>query len=281
MNEKRNRLIIQRILVALDGSPHSQSALEAAVNLAGLLNAELIGVFVEDINLLRLAQLPFAHEIQAHTAVSEKLNMDRMKRQLRLQAQQAEENLAQLAQQHTVSYSFRIMRGPVSAELLAAALEADLLALGRISRSVSRKTRLGSTARTAVNQTTHPVLLMSPNVALDRPILLVYDGSAGANKALDVAAYLAQGNGRLQVLLWADNKQHATDYQHAITQTLQTENLKLEFRYLTPADSANLAYIMKLSGMGLMVLNDTDSRLPAATIHTLVEELDHPVLLVR
>ncbi|MBK7177644.1 MAG: universal stress protein [Chloroflexi bacterium] len=55
---------IQRILVALDASPHSLAALEAAIDLAERLDAELQGLFVEDINLLRLAQLPFARELR-------------------------------------------------------------------------------------------------------------------------------------------------------------------------------------------------------------------------
>ena len=49
----------RRILVALDASAHSHAALAAAVALAARLHAEIEGLFVEDINLLRLAELPF------------------------------------------------------------------------------------------------------------------------------------------------------------------------------------------------------------------------------
>ncbi|MGB7837261.1 MAG: universal stress protein, partial [Terrimicrobiaceae bacterium] len=60
---------IRRILVALDASAHSRAALEAACELALGLDAELSGLFVEDINLLRLAQLPFASEISYPSAL--------------------------------------------------------------------------------------------------------------------------------------------------------------------------------------------------------------------
>ena len=53
MNEQEHALIIRRILVALDTSKHSLAALEAADELAAWLKAELFGLFVEDINLLR------------------------------------------------------------------------------------------------------------------------------------------------------------------------------------------------------------------------------------
>ena len=54
---------IDRVMVALDSTKQSQAALKAAAELAARLNVELIGLFVEDINLLQLASLPFAREI--------------------------------------------------------------------------------------------------------------------------------------------------------------------------------------------------------------------------
>ncbi len=279
MNKTTPKFLIRRILVALDDSPHSQSALEAAANLAARLDAELIGVFVEDVNLLRLAQLPFAQEVRQSTATVEKLELHNLRRQLRLQAAQAQKNLERIARRLSLHCTFRVAHGPVSAEVLAAALEADLLALGRVSHA--RHSRLGSTAKTAVSQTTRTVLLMRPGHFFNQPVLVVYDGTSGSEQALAVAAYLAKGDGRLQILLWADTPQQATQYEQNVRQTLQNKELRLQFRQLTQTDSANLAYAIKLSGMGLMVLSDVGSRLPAATIQTLLEELDHPILLVR
>lgn len=279
MSKPPPKFLIRRILVALDDSPHSQAALEAAANLAAQLEAELIGVFVEDVNLLRLAQLPFAQEVRQFTATVEKLELHNLRRHLRLQAAQAQENLERIARSLSLTCTFRVAHGPVPAEVLAAALEADLLALGRVSHA--GHSRLGSTARTAVSQTRRTVLLMRPGYFLNQPILVIFDGSPGAERALEVATYLAQRNGRLQILLWADTPQQATQYEETIRQTLQDREVRLQFRHLTHPDPTNLAYVLKLSGMGLMVLSDIGSHLPAATIQTLLDELDHPILLVR
>ena len=54
---------IKRILVALDASAANRTALQTAALLASELQAELQALFVEDINLLRLAELPFAREV--------------------------------------------------------------------------------------------------------------------------------------------------------------------------------------------------------------------------
>ena len=62
--DENDTMQIKRIIVALDASAHSQAAMDAAASIAELLEAELIGVFVEDINLVRVAQLPFVREVQ-------------------------------------------------------------------------------------------------------------------------------------------------------------------------------------------------------------------------
>ncbi|WP_054774730.1 hypothetical protein [Methylogaea oryzae] len=51
-----------RILVALDATRHNPAALEAATLLAARTRAELLALFVEDLGLFHLAQLPFAME---------------------------------------------------------------------------------------------------------------------------------------------------------------------------------------------------------------------------
>ena len=44
---------VERILVAIDTSPYGRSAMEAAAELAAEFQAELLGLFVEDVSLLR------------------------------------------------------------------------------------------------------------------------------------------------------------------------------------------------------------------------------------
>lgn len=144
--------IIRRILVALDASTDSVAALKTAASLAASLQAELVGLFVEDINLLRLAGLPFASEVQRVTGTGRVLDEAGMERDLQLQASQARRALANAAADAEATWTFRVVRGVVTTEILAAALEANLLTLGRASRPPIRRRQLGSTARAAVSQ---------------------------------------------------------------------------------------------------------------------------------
>ena len=63
MSAGNERFVVRHILVAVDATPSSSVVLEAAARLAREFDAELNGIFVEDLNLLHLAGLPFAREL--------------------------------------------------------------------------------------------------------------------------------------------------------------------------------------------------------------------------
>ena len=62
----RTETTIRRSLVAVEPSAQGQAALDAAARMAARLQAELVGLYVEDVELLRLAQFPFAREFSVH-----------------------------------------------------------------------------------------------------------------------------------------------------------------------------------------------------------------------
>src|SRR2546425_755825 len=132
MSETDTTFRVRRILVALDSSAHSLAALEASVDMAARMEAELTGLFVEDIELLRMADAPFARELLYPSATEAPLNRATMERKLRAQSEQARKALAAAADRAQVQWTFRTVRGQVISEVLAAAGEADLLAIGKL-----------------------------------------------------------------------------------------------------------------------------------------------------
>jgi len=80
---------IQRIVIAIDASPTSLAALEATADLAARWDAEILGIFVEDTNLLRMASLPFAGEVGSHSGSFRAINTNDIKRQIKSQAERA------------------------------------------------------------------------------------------------------------------------------------------------------------------------------------------------
>ena len=118
---------IRRIIVGLQAAPANRAMLEAAAAYAAHAEAELVGLFVENVDLLNFAGLPFAHEVGAGSAGRRALNVSTMERSLRLAANEAREMLASVASGAALRWSFSVKRGVVAAELLAAADESDLM----------------------------------------------------------------------------------------------------------------------------------------------------------
>jgi len=54
---------IRRVIVGLEPASRNAAKLEAAARLAARMEAELVGLFVENIDLLHFAGLPFAREV--------------------------------------------------------------------------------------------------------------------------------------------------------------------------------------------------------------------------
>jgi len=118
---------IRRVIVGLDPALQSRALLEAAVELAERMEAELIGLFVENQDLLHFAGLPFAREVGFASAARRTLDVPTMERSLRALAKEAQQMLASVAGRTSVQWSFRIVRGSPAAELLAVAEEFDLV----------------------------------------------------------------------------------------------------------------------------------------------------------
>lgn len=118
---------IRRIIIGLETAPRGQATLEAAARLAAQMEAELVGMFVENIDLLHFAALPFAREVGFASASRRALDVEGMERSLRGLAREARQSIAAVAGRVPVRWSFRVARGSASVELLAAAADADLV----------------------------------------------------------------------------------------------------------------------------------------------------------
>jgi nucleotide-binding universal stress UspA family protein len=282
MSEREVDPAIRRILVALDASLHSLAALEAASELADALRAELVGIFVEDINLLHLAGLPFAREVRYLSVTDRPLDSLSMERQLRIQAEQVKQALAVVAGRRQLRWSFRVVRGQVAAELLTAAQEADLLALGRASWAMTRRVRLGATAREVIAQARRPVLLLQRGHAICQPVQLVYDGSAAARRALAAATRMASLiGGSLTVMIVTNDPEHAQRLQKEVDERLQAQHVKGHYRQLRNPSAQELTGALHLSGEGMLIIGADNPLLEGEGLHTLLEAIDCSVILIR
>lgn len=272
---------IRRILVALDASKHSQAVLETAAGLAAKLESELLGLFVEDINLLRLEELPFVREINFQQSIARPLESGEIQRTLRARAALVRHELEETAERYHIRSSFRVVRGPVDAELLTAALEADLLAIGQLGHSVVRRARLGSTAQKALAQARSAVLVVRTGLEVRQPVLVIYDGSDVARRALALAVNLAGKKGDIRVLIWGVDDESAYTERQTISHLLEPAGIEAEYQHFKSDDPTVVLELIRKQTVGLIILGTLGSHLPSSIIQAILEDAPQHVLVVR
>jgi nucleotide-binding universal stress UspA family protein len=283
VNQEHREMVIRRILVALDASPHSLAALEAAARLARLFEAELLGVYVEDINLLRAGGLPFGREISFHSGTRRRLSPAEIERQLRVQAEEARQALTETADQARVRWSFRVTRGGVAAELLTAAANMDLVIVGKAGWSPIQRRRLGSTARALLSQATIPALIIERGACFEAPVAVIYEGSPLAQAAISVASALAGlEHSHLVVLLLGDNPEVTRQLRDEVSERIRGTGLVARYHAIHGWSTLRVVESLEQENSGCLVLPATSEIMEEE--RTLLELLTHtgmPVLMVR
>jgi predicted phosphoribosyltransferase len=176
-----------RIVVALDTASLVAPVIETGAALAAGLNAMLDALFVEDERLLRLAALPFAHELGFPSARLRRLEAGDVERALRAQVDQVRKQLAATAEALELQWQLNVARGDVLRTALGYAPLTGILVVGR---SVTASIPAGEP----------PSRERFPSLRR-RAILVLFDGSTAGAPALEAAQGLAAVAGAELVVL--------------------------------------------------------------------------------
>ena len=273
---------IKRILVALDASETNRSALQAATSLASQLQADLQALFIEDINLLRLAELPFAREMVFGRRERQRITPANMERQIQEQATRLRQLVEAAALQNQIKVDFKVLRGQISAELRLAAQQMDLLILGKGSQLVQQGLKLGNFAQAVLASVNCNVLLLQYGATIEQPVAIFYDGTAASQRALQVAIQLARGDhDQLKVIYPATDP----DQYHALQQQVDALTRPLGFEpgqlQLSSNTAAALLYAVDKSRGRVLVIEVSNDLLKTDSIATLLQQSRIPLVVIR
>ena len=271
---------IRRILVALDASPHSRVAVEIAAELASRIEAELMGLFVEDVDLLRLANAPYAREILYASALESSLTSSSMESELKAQSEMARNALQTAAQRAQVRWSFRTVRGHVTEEILSAAGEADLLAIGKAGWSFTRRPRIGSTAMELTTTAIPLLLLPDRDVPGSMKLLVYYDGTPAAKRGLLAAAQFAvPGSSGITVLIDGAHPELAESAQVETSALVQGKGIPVSYRPVDSRDESSLLRAVSEEQPGIFVLGSRTLLKKLSFLETFLRDAEIPLLL--
>ncbi|MBN2232051.1 MAG: universal stress protein [Deltaproteobacteria bacterium] len=267
---------VKRVLVTLDPYGQGVDALRAAAGIAADLEAELLGLLVEDIDLVRLAELPFAREIDIFTDDTEPLGGTRMKHDMQLQADRLRRMLATAAGQRRVPWQFRVTRGRVIDELMGRFQEFDLLILGQVRRPLVRRLKLAVRDR---RQSRVPAPAGHRPV---QPVMVLYHDSPASRRALATARRLARETQRpLMVVLPLNPAAVVRELERQVMAWLREQRQQARFAYLGDESIAAVAQLTRREHGGGLVVGRDVFALDGPGLSSLLEQLECPLVLVN
>ena len=261
----------KRIVVALDTGSLSHAAIETAARLAIGLRAELEALFVEDVNLRRLAELPFARELGNTSAQHRRFDVAELDRAIGVQARQVRRALEAAARELPLSWSLEVVRGDLIAVVLQRTATADLLVLGRTRRPAYR----GAHGEKVMRRLERRVVR--------HPIVALFDGSAAAARVLDAALALERrAHWDMLVAIPASRPEQFTALRGQVDTALAVRgHASIDCVCLPDADIATIATMAKRQRAGAVLLPVADLARAEHEFEGLVDEIACPVVLIR
>jgi len=175
------------IVVTVNATRRCGDTLDMAAALATSLGADLEVVFVEDANLLRLADLPVTREVDRLSGTTRDLDSTHLLRALHCEARQLRHELKRIGLSTSVKSTVRVVRGQILSEALAASAKVDVTFVHGTRRALP-----GDYPPSTARRPEMPVPGGTPSRRPRMPVWTLFEGGAASVRALRVAAMLAR-----------------------------------------------------------------------------------------
>ena len=269
---------IERVVVTLDAASENRTAIDTAVRVAARTGMPLHGLFVEDQDLLRLADLPFARQVTIGRG-AEPLSA----RTLRFSCGRRRSGRGRswsARQSGTGSTcTFEIVRG--TSELrVAGASERDLVITGGLTRPIAGHFRVEHRWRSSVESAAGPFLLArSLWTAPGSVVILLRDRDAASARLFDTAAQIAAATDSMLAVLCAPALAGATGVEQWIAERAATHPVRVQVE-VAPAEPATLRERLDQLGCRLIALDAGLLEGSGGGLRSLVERFSCDMLVV-
>ena len=171
------------VRVLLDNQRNQFDLLCSAAALARKMKVRLQGLFIEEENLLRAADLSLSREISLWSAQERHINGESIQRMLRANARYKQKELEKVAREGKVEYTFEVIRGERTRWIRESVNTSGVLFIGGKNQALKRYQHL-------------------KYCSWDKaPLQIIYSGSPASERALKTAVQIAELNKRPLLVL--------------------------------------------------------------------------------
>lgn len=282
MNKQGHEPDGRRIVVGFRSGANAERAVAAAAVLAGITEAKIVGLFVQEESMFDLAEFPFARVLNFDNPAPREISRQSMQEAFARTAAVCKRVLSKRAGKARVNWSFSTKQGDLNAVVEAMAGTGDYLVLsgethGMGTHSLIRTLRMvpagvGGVVVAALHRESRST---SPVVAID-------DGDDAGARTVALAARLAALEGRpLHLIVIAASDADADRIQARAATSVSGKQTMTTHRHLPGSPQSIAASLVHLSPF--FVVGDLDGE-PFAddqTAVSLFRAAKAPVLLLR
>ena len=265
-----------RVIVAVGSAFPDPSTLAAAAQLAHAVDGTLAALFVEDIDLLRLAELPFAFEIGATLPTPRPLATRDVERAFRAQADEIRRALAEIAHAHRLDLTFDIVRGRPARVLFEASVAHDIIVFASAAARTRSHSPLASVLRNALRAT-------APGARLwhGRTVAAVLQTGPAMRRVLAAAHRLARTNAaELRLFVAADSAQD-TALADVVNTWLVEQGATARIALLQDRAPERVAALLTRAGAHALLWSGDGDPETAAQVEPLLAVINCPLIVVR
>lgn len=281
VSEVQQPLFVNRILVPVDSSSHSFAALQAAVTLADHYEAEIKGVFVEDIALLSLADMPFRQEVGEYSAILREISSDDLSRGISVQSKWVVTTFHKLINRSQINGEITILRGKVFEVIVEESKNCDLLIIGKSGKNILGKRRLGSTAKALIRKHQKSLLLVEEGNQIGYPLITLFDPSPLGEICLETARDLLGSGETLVVLLEEDEPNHYRKNRTALSEWASTNKINISVQNYTRRDFKQFLGMINGLKNGLLILPDLPQPPNNEIVALCLNKVSLPIFLIK
>ncbi len=279
--------MVERILIAVDGSDFSKTALAYGIYIGKKLGARLIGLHVLDIKII---QGPLLNEIAFYSGLPAYYEfLPKIEEAMQKRAEKILGDFKGTCENAGVPFELRMAKGLIDEMIIAEGENADwtLLAQRGEHYHLSQGMLLGTTAEGVARKSTKPVLI-APRVFHEIESMgLAYDGSGPAQRALIMAGKLSEKTKwPLTVITITDDPGVADKLSSRIESTLEAFDIDFEGITLKGREDREILNFIRQGAVELMIMGAFGHRrirelLLGSTTSHIIRNSTIPVLLTR
>lgn len=257
----------KKTMLVVLGRLQDLSFFDQAVDLAGLYQAELSVLFIEDVDLFHLSGLPFVLEFDRLTSVSMRVDPERMSEKSDSHVRKFRKHLAEYEKNTKISVSFKIVRGRLLTEALSAAKHVDFLLFAKprnIHSNQQKKSNL-------------------PKFFRELPVWVIFSNSEASVRAIELAIKIAQTRKtELNIILDVEAGQYVSELERKAKEIINSTQINRHFFVKYNHGYASLLQFIQQRGCGIALIPNDELKPDRTQLNAAMfaEEAGVPVIFV-